>query len=68
MLKNGNVIMTMESPTKCKTCGSQQTRRGPGAGPHSGRLMCGGCGRFLKWLGKADVTHGDEQVAVLAGK
>ncbi len=36
----------------CKNCGSTDTVRGPGAGPHHARLLCAGCGTFIKWLKK----------------
>jgi hypothetical protein len=36
----------------CRRCGSTVARQGPGAGPHYARLVCDGCGRFLRWLPK----------------
>lgn len=43
----------------CPRCGSPGPHtEGPGAGPHAARLVCGVCGRFLRWLPK---PHGEGQ-------
>jgi hypothetical protein len=34
----------------CPACDSTNTIEGPGAGPHYARLVCGDCGRFIRWL------------------
>ena len=52
------MMTTPETPLKqlaipkprCKLCGSDNTRQGPGAGPHYARLLCNNCGAFVKWL------------------
>ena len=48
------------APQACPRCaypGPHQ--RGPGAGPHHARLVCGSCGVFLRWLPKPRlVTQG----------
>jgi hypothetical protein len=37
----------------CRRCGSYGPHvAGPGAGPHYARLVCRGCGAFLRWLPK----------------
>ena len=47
---------TMETPPGiplhlCPRCASPGPHRsGPGAGPHYARLLCGACGRWLRWL------------------
>ena len=33
-------------------CGPTEGVVKPGCGPHSARLECARCGRFLKWLGR----------------
>ena len=43
------------SPTACPHCQSTDLRVTTGSGPHVGRLSCGGCGRWVKWLSKGEV-------------
>ncbi len=40
----------------CARCGSKEQRLGAGKGPHSASLRCGGCDRFIKWIGKSELT------------
>jgi hypothetical protein len=44
-------------PLRCPHCGvcdaCDVPTIGPGAGQHAARALCGGCGRFLKWLPRA---------------
>jgi transposase-like protein len=55
----------------CPHCQSTQQRVTSGSGPHFGRLSCGECGRWLKWLSKGEVeAHGGfdcEQLNLLGG-
>ena len=62
MLTNKNIATQAAAATGCRLCGSR------GAGPHRGRLLCGGCGMFIRWLGKAEVMPQDngEKGAALA--
>lgn len=54
----------MNTTPPCKRCGTTTTRQGPGTGPHHARLICAGCGRFLRWLPRPSVTSGgNENVA-----
>ena len=43
------------SPTACPHCQSTDLRVTTGSGPHHGRLSCGGCGRWVKWLSRREV-------------
>ncbi len=48
-------IITLDTPRlvadTCPRChATAPPTRGPGAGPHHARLVCGTCGRFLRWL------------------
>src|SRR5262249_12049276 len=36
----------------CPGCGSKETKVGLGTETHHGRLLCGKCERFLRWLPK----------------
>ena len=39
------------SQSICPRCGHPGPHTpGPGVGPHYARLVCGACGRFLRWL------------------
>jgi hypothetical protein len=40
----------------CASCGSIERRLGAGKGPHTASLRCGGCDRFIKWIGKAELA------------
>lgn len=43
----------------CPHCGhSGDHTISTGSGPHYGRLSCGSCGRWLKWMSKAAVESG----------
>lgn len=37
--------------TPCKHCGSVWGEVKDGAGPHSRRIDCQGCGKFINWMG-----------------
>ena len=37
----------------CRKCGGTDFRQGPGKGRHAARLVCAGCGLFLRWLPRA---------------
>jgi hypothetical protein len=63
MEEKDNVAASIKPANQCRLCGSDKTKRGPGAGPHHGRLLCGGCGRFLRWLSKLEVTKGNDEKA-----
>ena len=39
--------------SRCR-CGSSEGLILPGSGPHCGKLLCWGCGGFLRWLSRAD--------------
>ena len=41
----------LRSPCRC---GSESGLITPGTGPHGGRLTCWECGKFQKWLRRAD--------------
>jgi hypothetical protein len=42
----------------CPRCGTPGPHRvGPGAGPHAARLVCGACGRWLRWLPRLRPTQ-----------
>jgi hypothetical protein len=44
-------VLVEEMPClRCGSCGPHVA--GPGTGPHHARLVCGGCGAFLRWLPK----------------
>jgi hypothetical protein len=54
----------MVPPTRAdrKRCDHGETRLFPGKGPHYALLRCVRCGKFLKWVSKADalnLTEGD---------
>lgn len=41
------------APLPCPRCGALAVPRvGPGKGPHFRRLLCSGCGAFLRWAPK----------------
>jgi hypothetical protein len=37
----------------------------PGTGPHHAKALCGACGRFLKWVGRAVLAN--EKVSGMGG-
>jgi hypothetical protein len=39
-------------PVECDACGSQDLRLEAASGPHHGKLVCGECKRFIKFLSK----------------
>jgi hypothetical protein len=39
-------------PTQCDACGSSDLRLKPATGPHYGKLTCGECKRFIKFLSR----------------
>jgi hypothetical protein len=51
-------------PTNCHNCNSENLIVGPGTDVHAGRLKCGECGAFIKWLSKQQLEQisGSEQV------
>jgi endogenous inhibitor of DNA gyrase (YacG/DUF329 family) len=40
----------------CPSCGSTATKLGAGKDPHTASLSCAGCNRWIKWIGKAELT------------
>ena len=47
-------IAAVTDPPPCPRCGAIDTVFGPGTGPHAAREQCAGCGRFRRWLSKAE--------------
>ena len=45
-------------PPECPRCGSTSFQQGPGKPPHSAKLVCAECNRFIKWLSKAQTLGG----------
>jgi hypothetical protein len=45
-------VTTAEAPCRC---GSTQFIIGQGKGPHVARLMCKGCGRLRRWIGRREL-------------
>jgi hypothetical protein len=41
-------------PQACGGCGAATGVVGSSAGPHHARIVCGQCGKFLRWLPAAD--------------
>lgn len=52
---------------KCGRCDSEGPHREElmPDGPHYGKLLCGGCGRWMRWVRKPLVV--DDDVVVLRG-
>jgi hypothetical protein len=51
MTNRPNASSLADTFHECSKCGAiGEVRQGPGAGPHFGRLECGGCGAFIRWL------------------
>ncbi len=47
------VRSVLQSTESCPRCGSTQLAIEPCTeGPHDSKALCGGCGRFLRWLPK----------------
>lgn len=44
-----------QGPKPCPDCQSTDRKIEAGAGPHAAKLVCV-CGRFIKWIGKAELT------------
>jgi hypothetical protein len=42
MLNNETIVTPSVAAAACRLCGSDKTRRGPGAGQHHGRLLATG--------------------------
>jgi hypothetical protein len=40
----------------CNQCGAKEYRLGIGKGPHQASLLCGGCDRFIRWVGKNELV------------
>lgn len=40
----------------CVGCGSTSRKLGAGKEPHSASLRCGECDRFIKWVGKSELS------------
>lgn len=53
--KNKAYAKSRRSVTRktCRHCGGTNLQRTPGKGPHAAGLACGGCGRFVQWISKA---------------
>jgi len=56
---------------KCPHCQSSARTVSAGTAPHYGRLTCGRCGRWLKWLSRREVEarggFAIEQLDLLGG-
>jgi len=51
------LIMTQKTVhCLCPHCDSPVAFVGPGAGPHAARLTCSECDRFIRWVGKKELT------------
>ena len=56
-------------PLACPTCGACEVPRiSPGTGPHTARLDCAACGRFVKWAPKVLVhpCHTEKETQMVA--
>ena len=40
---------------ECRYCGHKECFVSPGKRPHAAGLTCNGCGRHLRWFGRAEV-------------
>jgi hypothetical protein len=50
---------TTQSPLgdcSCQRCGSTATKLGAGKAPHTASLLCADCGKWIKWVGKAELA------------
>jgi len=48
-------------PQRCPACGTTGVPTwAPGTGPHLAKAVCGACGRFFRWLGRAELAREKE--------
>lgn len=40
----------------CPQCGSPQTKLGAGKKPREASLLCANCGKFIRWIGAAELN------------
>lgn len=53
----GDSPKTALSTQPCQKCGSESLKLGAGKAPHSASLLCGECGKWVKWVGKKDLAE-----------
>jgi transposase-like protein len=51
----------------CPSCGSTTAIVEPGTGPHVARLTCSECDRFIRWIGKKELTAIEALATVFGG-
>jgi hypothetical protein len=51
------VVVTVSYPAGCPSCGHDRGTLAPAPGPHAGQITCGGCGSFVKWVGRDDLAR-----------
>jgi hypothetical protein len=46
----------IKTPQSCQNCGSTLAKLCNGKAPHTASLLCADCGKWIKWVGKAELA------------